>query len=47
MEQIPHEKPRDPEVWVRNIQSFDQWNFEKFVVPPPASMLKEKNTTSI
>ena len=47
MEQIPHEKPRDPEVWVKNIQSFDQWNFEKLVVPPPASMLKEKNTTSI
>ena len=43
MEQIPLDHPRDPQVWVRNIQSFDQWNFKKFVVPPPPSMVKEKS----
>ncbi|MEI7428134.1 MAG: VOC family protein [Betaproteobacteria bacterium] len=43
MEQIPLDNPRDPQVWIRNIQSFDQWNFKKFVVPPPPSMVKEKS----
>jgi catechol 2,3-dioxygenase len=43
MEQIPLDNPRKPQVWVRNIQSFDQWSFKKFVVPPPASMVKEKS----
>ncbi len=43
MEQIPLDHPREPQVWVRNIQSFDQWSFKKFVVPPPPGMIKEKS----
>ena len=43
MEQIPLESKHTAKTWDRNIDSFDQWRFEKFVVPPPAFMIKEKS----
>jgi hypothetical protein len=42
MRQITPSQPYTPSVWERNIESFDQWRFARFVVPPPAAMIKEK-----
>jgi hypothetical protein len=30
-------------VWERNIESFDQYRFERFVVPPPAHLVAQKS----
>ncbi len=43
MEQIPLDKPHTAQTWERNIDSFDQWHFERFVVPPPFAVVKEKS----
>ena len=42
MQQIPLEEVHGPQVWERNIDSFDQWRFARFVVPPPAAVVKDK-----
>ncbi len=42
MEQIPANEPHQPEVWEDGVESFDRWNFEKFVVPPPARFTAKK-----
>lgn len=42
MQQIPLDQQHGAQVWERNIDSFDQWRFARFVVPPPAAVLKEK-----
>lgn len=42
MEQIPLDSRHVARTWERNIESFDQWRFERFVVPPPEAMVKEK-----
>ena len=41
MQQIPLGAPHDARVWERNVESFDQWRFARFVVPPPA-VVKDK-----
>ncbi len=43
MLQIPAGTAHQARVWERNIESFDRWRFERFVVPPPAAMLREKS----
>lgn len=35
MTQVTEEKPYKPSVWENNLEAFDQWRFEKFLVPPP------------
>lgn len=42
MQQIPAGTVHEPRVWERNIESFDRWRFERFVVPAPPSMVREK-----
>lgn len=42
MTQITPERPYEGKVWDRNIESFDQWRFERFVVPPPAAVVAAK-----
>jgi catechol-2,3-dioxygenase len=42
MQQIALDEPHEPRVWERNVESFDQWRFAKFVVPPPAAVVKAK-----
>lgn len=42
MQQIPAGTPHEARVWERNIESFDQWRFARFVVPPPPAMVKGK-----
>ena len=42
MQQIPAGTVHEAKVWERNVESFDRWRFERFVVPPPAAMLREK-----
>ena len=42
MEQIPENEKYEPEVWKDDVGSFDQWNFEKFVVPPPERFTSRK-----
>ena len=42
MRQITPEQPYAPRVWERSIESFDQWRFARFVVPPPPSVVDEK-----
>ncbi|MBH1974482.1 MAG: VOC family protein [Rhodobacteraceae bacterium] len=42
MLQITEESPHKAEVWPRNIDAFDRWHFKRFVVAPPAHMIKEK-----
>ena len=36
MIQVTPEHPHVPRVWKNDIKAFDQWEFERFVVPPPA-----------
>lgn len=42
MTQISAERPYEARVWERNIESFDQWRFERFVVPPPQAVIDAK-----
>jgi catechol 2,3-dioxygenase len=42
MLQVAEETPHTPRVWARNVESFDRWRFARFVVPPPAHMVREK-----
>lgn len=35
MVQVTAEKPYTPRVWDNTLEAFDQWQFERFVVPPP------------
>ena len=43
MQQIPNDRPHQPRVWERNIESFDQWRFARFVVPPPQAVVEAKS----
>lgn len=42
MTQITQDQPYEAKVWERNIDSFDQWHFARFVVPPPAAVVAAK-----
>lgn len=42
MRQITAESPYEPGVWPRSVETFDQWHFERFVVPPPPALIAEK-----
>ena len=42
MQQIPDGAKHEARVWERNIESFDRWRFARFVVPPPAAVVKDK-----
>jgi catechol 2,3-dioxygenase len=42
MRQITREQPYTPSVWERNVESFDQWRFARFVVPPPKAVVDAK-----
>lgn len=42
MTQITPESGYQPKVWERNIESFDQYRFKHFVVPPPQAMIDAK-----
>ena len=35
MTQIGEREAHEPQVWERTVESFDQYRFERFVVPPP------------
>ncbi|MCY1164176.1 MAG: VOC family protein [Pseudomonadota bacterium] len=35
MVQVTPAQPYTPRVWKNDLAAFDQWHFEKFVVPPP------------
>ncbi|GAB3627106.1 glyoxalase [Pandoraea terrae] len=43
MTQIDENSQHTPVVWERNIESFDQYRFERFVVPPPAHVVATKS----
>jgi catechol 2,3-dioxygenase-like lactoylglutathione lyase family enzyme len=43
MRQITPEQPYEAKVWERNIESFDQWRFARFVVPPPQAVVEAKS----
>ena len=36
MVQVTAERPYTARVWPNDLDAFDQWHFERFVVPPPA-----------
>jgi catechol-2,3-dioxygenase len=36
MVQVTPERPYQARVWKNDLDAFDQWHFDKFVVPPPA-----------
>jgi catechol-2,3-dioxygenase len=42
MTQIPRDAPHEAKVWERNIESFDRWRFARFINPPPAAVVAEK-----
>ena len=35
MVQVTADKPYTPRVWPNDLDAFDQWHFERFLVPPP------------
>jgi catechol 2,3-dioxygenase len=43
MLQIAPDAEHVPAVWARSIDSFDQWRFAKFVVPPPSAVVAAKS----
>jgi catechol 2,3-dioxygenase-like lactoylglutathione lyase family enzyme len=43
MTQITPDQPYEAKVWERNIDSFDQYRFARFVVPPPQAVVDAKN----
>lgn len=47
MQQIPADGTHQARVWERNIESFDQWRFARFVVPPPPAVVKEKQGVKV
>jgi catechol 2,3-dioxygenase len=42
MRQITQSDPYQPSTWERSIESFDQWRFARFVVPPPQAVVADK-----
>lgn len=46
MRQVTPEQPYSASVWERNIESFDQYRFAKFVVPPPPALVDAKRGKS-
>ncbi|SIO55498.1 catechol 2,3-dioxygenase [Burkholderia sp. GAS332] len=42
MTQIGERDAHEPQVWERTIESFDQYRFERFVVPPPPHLVAQK-----
>ncbi|MFM0060086.1 VOC family protein [Paraburkholderia phytofirmans] len=42
MTQIGERDEHEPQVWERTIESFDQYRFERFVVPPPPHLVAQK-----
>lgn len=44
MTQIPVGSAHEARVWERNIDSFDQYRFKHFVVPPPQVLIDAKTT---
>ena len=42
MRQIAPGERYEARVWERNVESFDQWRFARFVVPPPAAVVQDK-----
>jgi len=46
MTQIGERDPHEAQVWERNIESFDQYRFARFVVPPPAHLVAQKTQAS-
>ncbi|MES2256959.1 MAG: VOC family protein [Pseudomonadota bacterium] len=42
MTQIPEGSAHQAQVWERNIESFDQYRFKHFVVPPPQAVIDAK-----
>jgi len=45
MTQIPKDEDHQAQVWERNLESFDQYRLERFVVPPPPHLLAAKTGT--
>lgn len=45
MTQIPKDEGHQAQVWERNLESFDQYRLERFVVPPPPHLLAAKTGT--
>ncbi|MDC8785244.1 VOC family protein [Roseateles koreensis] len=43
MTQIPEGSAHRAQVWERNIDSFDQYRFARFVVPPPQAVVDAKS----
>ena len=43
MLQIPLDAAHEPEVWKRNIESFDRWRFARFINPPPGAVVAAKD----
>lgn len=43
MTQIGERDAHEPQVWERTIESFDQYRFERFVVPPPPHLVAQKS----
>lgn len=43
MTQIALDQPHEAKVWDRNIESFDQYRFARFVVPPPQAVVDAKS----
>lgn len=46
MTQIPQDGTHKAEVWERNLESFDQYRLERFVVPPPPHLVASKTKTT-
>jgi catechol-2,3-dioxygenase len=43
MTQIGEHDPYEPQVWERTVESFDQYRFARFVVPPPPHLVAQKS----
>lgn len=43
MRQVTKDRPYEASIWEDDIDSFDQWRLEKFVVPPPDRFKNQKN----
>ena len=43
MVQVTPGQPHEAKVWKNDLKAFDQWHFERFVVPPPDWGPKEKS----
>ena len=47
MRQIAPGELYEARVWERNVESFDQWRFARFVVPPAAAVVKDKQGSKV